>query len=188
MIVIAPGILLSGAIFFLKIFHLKFFYSKYFLYICTMKNLNYEGYTIIDDGKIYNKFGREIGSKNSKGYTYVTINGKQWLRHKLVWFIFIGKIPEGYEIDHIVPVKNGGTDALSNLRLVTHKENCNNYLSKCNYQKANSSYRKYKTEEERKYARKEYFKKWEQEHSEYRKEYFRLRYQQNKKGKKIVEI
>ena len=43
--------------------------------------------------------------------------------HRLVWKVFNGQIPEGYEINHLdeSPVNN----ALSNLSLVTHKENIN---------------------------------------------------------------
>lgn len=50
--------------------------------------------------------------------------------HRLVWESFNGEIPEGYEIDHIIPLRDGGTNALSNLRLVTPKENKNNPFTK----------------------------------------------------------
>lgn len=56
--------------------------------------------------------------------------------HREKWIYFNGEIPEGYEIDHIIPIKNGGTNKLSNLRLVTRKENINNELSKINNSKA----------------------------------------------------
>ena len=48
---------------------------------------------------------------------------KYYYVHRLVWFAFNGQIPEGYEINHLDerPVNN----ALSNLSLVTHKENIN---------------------------------------------------------------
>ena len=48
---------------------------------------------------------------------------KKYFIHRLVWIAFNGQIPEGYEINHLDerPVNN----ALSNLSLVTHKENCN---------------------------------------------------------------
>lgn len=49
--------------------------------------------------------------------------------YRLVWEAFNGRVPEGMEIDHIIPILNGGTDELSNLRCVTHKANCNNPLS-----------------------------------------------------------
>lgn len=50
--------------------------------------------------------------------------------HIAKWEYFMGNIPEGLEIDHIIPVKNGGTNRLSNLRCVTHGENMNNYTTK----------------------------------------------------------
>lgn len=52
------------------------------------------------------------------------------LEHVIKWEYFNGKIPEGYEIDHIIPIREGGTNKLSNLRCVTHKENHNNPLTK----------------------------------------------------------
>lgn len=39
-------------------------------------------------------------------------------------------------VDHIVPLSNGGTDTLSNLRWVTPKENSNNQMSRDNMSKA----------------------------------------------------
>ena len=48
---------------------------------------------------------------------------KTCLVHRLVWETFNGTIPEGYEINHLDerPINN----ALSNLNLVTHRENLN---------------------------------------------------------------
>lgn len=46
--------------------------------------------------------------------------------HQLVWETFVGKIPEGLEIDHIIPVSEGGGDELSNLRIGTRKDNMHN--------------------------------------------------------------
>lgn len=50
--------------------------------------------------------------------------------HRLVWEAFNGKIPEGMEIDHINTIRSDCR--LSNLRCVTHKENCNNQTTKMN--------------------------------------------------------
>lgn len=46
--------------------------------------------------------------------------------HRLVWETFVGKIPDGYEIDHIIPISDGGGDELTNLRIATRKENMHN--------------------------------------------------------------
>ena len=48
--------------------------------------------------------------------------------HRLVWETFVGKIPSGMEIDHQDTHKDN--NELSNLKLCTHKENCNNPLTK----------------------------------------------------------
>ena len=78
---------------------------------------------------------------SKKGYSlkhYVSTEGKRinTSEHKAKWIYFNGEIPEGYEIDHIIPVKNGGTNKLSNLRLVTRKENMSNTYTKENVSKA----------------------------------------------------
>ena len=82
------------------------------------------GITVVEDGTIINKFGNEIGHAGSNGYSYITIYGKQVLKHRVVWEAFMGKIPEGYEIDHINTIRND--NRLENLRLVTPKQNKNN--------------------------------------------------------------
>ena len=48
---------------------------------------------------------------------------KKYFVHRLVWIAFNGQIPEGYEVNHINEVKSD--NRLSNLNLMTHKENCN---------------------------------------------------------------
>lgn len=103
-----------------------------------MRTINYNGYTVGENGTVYGKFGKEIGTANSNGYTYVSINGKQMLRHRVVWEAFNGVISDGLEVDHIIPIKNGGTDSIDNLRLTSHKDNCNNNYSKKNYSVANT--------------------------------------------------
>lgn len=100
---------------------------------------NYEGiYQASNLGRIRslprqtnNQFGKKERILKPKlthnGYYQVALfknsNGKFYLVHRLVWIAFNGQIPEGYEINHLDerPVNN----ALSNLSLVTHKENLN---------------------------------------------------------------
>lgn len=78
---------------------------------------------------------------NNDGYSqknYVCDDGK-WhtlTEHIAKWEYFNGRIPDGYQIDHIIPIKNGGTNKLSNLRIVTRKENSNNPISRENHSKA----------------------------------------------------
>lgn len=52
------------------------------------------------------------------------------------WEYFYGRLPEDKVIDHIIPISSGGTNKLSNLRLVTPKENSNNPLTRKNLSKA----------------------------------------------------
>lgn len=156
-----------------------------------MKSISYEGYTVREDGKVIGKFGKEIGKTNSNGYTYITINGKQMLRHRLVWIAFVGKIPDGFEIDHIIPLSKGGTDALSNLRLLTHKENCNNLESKKTYSLSNKGKATEKLRKAASQAMKQYHQMLnhrsytEEEKSKRISEYQRRYYLENKE--KIAE-
>ena len=48
---------------------------------------------------------------------------KKYLIHRLIWETFNGQIPEGYELNHLDEIPSN--NRLSNLSLVTHKENIN---------------------------------------------------------------
>lgn len=120
-----------------------------------MRKNNYEissGYTFNkedDWGDYYNGKYRD-GVINERGYRYHWYNCTDGKRHHLYehrvkWEYFNGKIPDGYEIDHIIPVKNGGTNRLSNLRLVTHPENIrnpNSYLNRSESHKGQKAWNK----------------------------------------------
>lgn len=76
----------------------------------------------------YNKGILRKGELTNNGYIrhqYLCSDGKKRriLEHRAKWVYFNGKIPEGLEIDHI----NGdrADNRMSNLRLLTHPENCN---------------------------------------------------------------
>lgn len=101
------------------------------------KKIKFEGkkcsYYVVDDGHIYNESGKEIGWVASNGYVQTSIGGV----HRLIWEAFKGEIPEGYEIDHINTIRND--NRLENLRLLTHKENCNNPLSIEHYKQHNKT-------------------------------------------------
>lgn len=49
------------------------------------------------------------------------LNGKHFLVHRAVWETYNGKIPTGYDIDHLDG--NPKNNNLDNLELITHKEN-----------------------------------------------------------------
>lgn len=70
---------------------------------------------------------------DKKGYCRVHVssgrkNQKSLSVHRLVYETFVGKIPEGMEIDHINAVRDD--NRLENLRVVTHKENANNPITR----------------------------------------------------------
>ena len=74
------------------------------------------------------------GSKNNYGYVrhkYICEDGKEHMvvEHVAKWEYFNGRIPDDMEIDHIIPVSVGGTNKLSNLRIVDHTTNSNNPMS-----------------------------------------------------------
>lgn len=108
-------------------------YSKY-----TFEKDDERGYYINGE---YHK-----GYKDKRGYiidNIASIEGISYpfLEHIIKWEYFNGKIPDGMEIDHIIPVRNGGTNKLSNLRLVTTKGNANNPLSIINKSNAHKGHK-----------------------------------------------
>lgn len=105
--------------------------------------VDYKFYTFIaeEDRGDYFKNKQRIGTINSDGYVinnYLCDDGKWYTirEHIAKWEYFNGRIPEGMEIDHIIPISMGGTNKLSNLRLVTRKENHNNPLTRKNMSNA----------------------------------------------------
>ena len=96
---------------------------------------NYEGYQVSNLGRVkslerIDALGRKVEEKILKPQLvrryYRVCLCKQSIKktyrvHRLVWEAFNGTIPEGYEINHLDerPINN----RLSNLSLVTHKEN-----------------------------------------------------------------
>lgn len=85
-------------------------------------------------GKEYQRLqrGRELAQVgNGTGYLQVKVSYKsktiRYYVHRLVWLVFNGEIPEGYEVDHINDDKsNCGVD---NLQLLTKKQNMGKCLS-----------------------------------------------------------
>ena len=89
-----------------------------------------QDYGVDENGATYSiRYGKKLkGAINSGGYlqlfTYNDAKPKAYLVHRLVWNAFVGEIPAGFELDHID--RNPLNNALSNLRLVTHQQNCFN--------------------------------------------------------------
>ena len=65
-----------------------------------------------------------IQTKQGNGYLRLVINGKNILQHRLIWEIFNGEIPVGFNIDHKNQIKND--NRLVNLRLATQQQNIQN--------------------------------------------------------------
>lgn len=68
--------------------------------------------------------GTVAGYINGNGYRLVSMDGKRWPAHRLIWIYANGPIPPGMQIDHINGVRSD--NRLANLRIVTHAENGRN--------------------------------------------------------------
>lgn len=95
----------------------------------NLKNIPNTPYFLSLEGHVYNKnTSRQLREEKNGEYRrvqlYYSYNGKHISVHRLMWEIFNGPIPNGYEIDHID--RNPSNNALNNLRLVTHSENAKN--------------------------------------------------------------
>ena len=112
---------------------------------------DYPDYRIYKNGKIIrirkkskngNTLKRRVISptKAKNGYRAVRIKNKDGIQksfylHRLIWQAFNGNIPEGLEVCH--EDCNRDNNRLSNLRLLTHTQNCRNPQSIKNYRTAN---------------------------------------------------
>lgn len=112
----------------------------------------FPNYEIYEDGTIWRKEHRTINGSRLKRmqiFPYVAknkylvvclhdsnCNRVQQYLHRLVYEAFFGEILDKYEIDHIDGDRNNCT--VQNLRLSTHKANCNNPSSIARYKAANS--------------------------------------------------
>ena len=79
----------------------------------------------LQDGRgRYKRVGAIAGTINDRGYLQIGINCRRYRAHRLAWFYVHGYWPPN-EIDHIDRDKLN--NKLSNLRLATHAENCQNF-------------------------------------------------------------
>lgn len=88
-----------------------------------------------DDWGDYDNGTPRTGYFDKQGYcchSYLCTDGKihTMYEHIAKWEYFNGKIPDGLKIDHKLPIKKGGTNNLSNLRIGTQKFNMNNEHTK----------------------------------------------------------
>lgn len=66
------------------------------------------------------KHGSIAGGKTQAGYVRIKLGGKEYLAHRLAWFIMNGPIPDGYEIDHINGIRDD--NRICNLRLANPQQ------------------------------------------------------------------
>ena len=71
------------------------------------------------------------GSRNTDGYWRVSINGKRYPAHRIVWELHNSSIPEGLMVDHVD--RNKDNNILTNLRLATSSINNSNRTFKRYY-------------------------------------------------------
>ena len=90
----------------------------------------WDDYVFYKDGRIYSKYWKKflIPCVNNYGYVRIKLkcnDGKRrmFYWHRVIYTYFNGAIPEGYEVNHID--ENKQNNALSNLNLMTPKENIN---------------------------------------------------------------
>lgn len=64
------------------------------------------------------------GHQESRGYIHISLNGKKYLAHRLVWELHNGEIPKGLVVDHINQDKTD--NRIENLRIVSYSLNALN--------------------------------------------------------------
>lgn len=69
------------------------------------------------------KVGDKVGYIDAKGYRRTAIDGKQYLNHRIIWFMLHGCWPR-FQIDHINRIKDD--NRIENLRQVTNSGNQRN--------------------------------------------------------------
>jgi hypothetical protein len=72
--------------------------------------------------------GKEAGYIDENGYRVIGLEGQRYKRHQIVFLLHRGYIPK--EVDH--RDKNRLNDRFSNLREVTHQQNCCNKSARKN--------------------------------------------------------
>jgi hypothetical protein len=63
--------------------------------------------------------GRLAGSLNARGYPQLSIDGCTYTASRVIWTMFMGDIPHGFEVENIDGDRSN--TRLNNLRLVSHQ-------------------------------------------------------------------
>lgn len=102
-----------------------------------VSNIILEKYDFQKDGKVWSESRQRYlkGKVDKNGYTLFELSSKDgkfhtYKLHRVLAELYC-EVPNGYtinelEVDHIIPVSEGGTNDVSNLRWATPKQNHNN--------------------------------------------------------------
>jgi len=100
------------------------------------RKINYNEIFTYIDGNLFWKtkisrkivIGRLAGNINKKrNYYQISVFGKKYKQHRIIWEMFNGKIKDNLSIDHID--RNPLNNKIENLRLCTQAQNCANKYS-----------------------------------------------------------
>lgn len=110
-------------------------------------NIDFEKYKFHKDGKVWSKHKKGFlnGRKDKDGYMLFELSSTDgkfhtYKLHRIIAELYC-KVPDGLsvdnlEVDHIIPISEGGTNDYSNLRWVTPQVNHNNPHTLVNRSKA----------------------------------------------------
>ena len=100
---------------------------------CREELIDFDCYIMSKDtiySKHYNKplLGSKLGDTLYRKVSLKCIDGKKrdFLYHRVLAFYYIPNLENKPEVDHIIPLSQGGIDEVSNLRWVTSSENSRN--------------------------------------------------------------
>lgn len=100
--------------------------------MCRESLIDFEKYyEVYDDGRIWSKYWKRFiePQLTDDGYLRVSSlkckDGKKrsYLINRIIYYYFMGDIPDGIKVNH--KDENKLNNNISNLNLLTHKENCN---------------------------------------------------------------
>ena len=80
-------------------------------------------YNPVDGIVTFTRTGKQNDKALQRGYRRITIMGRLYLEHRIVWLYFYGEFPNG-QVDHINSVRND--NRIENLRDVNNQENHKN--------------------------------------------------------------